>query len=298
MWNHSPTKRARFRRPLFAALAVLFVVAATVVVGTRTVSWAGPFDLPKGTDPIIGDLGGVPVSVPLNYTHLITEYDGDPSVFDPERRKWKPPVRTFASKINSLPLMVHFPDYAPRTPENEVSYYRNQKAVEAPEEWLPIGVRAGERFFIRDEALKSGRIYDRKKIIKGYSGPTNPKFGGPATVAYEKQIDLRHGLVEYLPVGFEANEDANGRNNRLFFFETNGKDVTFIKCHASGHPFEGSFRNVCTHTFTLYPWMKAEVVLRYDARSLSNWQEYEQKVRDLIFSFRVSTEQQAGGLPQ
>ncbi|MBF6992612.1 hypothetical protein [Cupriavidus sp. IK-TO18] len=194
MWSKASTKRKTPGRTLYAVLALLLLVGVTVAVGSRSALWAGPFDLPKGNDPIIGDLGGETVSVPLNYTHLITEYDGDPSVFDPERRKWKPPVRTFTSKINSLPLMVHLPDFAPRTAENESSYFKTP-AIDDPHEWLPVGVTASSQFFISDDALKEGSPFNREKIIESHSGPTNPKFGGPAFVRYDKEDTLRYGLA-------------------------------------------------------------------------------------------------------
>ncbi|MFJ4294391.1 hypothetical protein ACIP1U_32225 [Cupriavidus sp. NPDC089707] len=206
--------------------------------------------------------------MPLNYTHLITEYDGDPSVFDPERRNWKAPTRTFVSKINSLPLMVHLPDFAPRAPENEASYDRAQKSVTEPEEWLSIGVRAGERFFIQDAALNSGRIYDRAKFIESHSGPTNLRFGGPAVVKYERRAELRHGLVEFRPLGFKADEDGNGRNTRLFFNEVDGGDVTFIKCHASGSPIENNHRNICSHSFVLYPAGHTSLAFEHSGKTL------------------------------
>ncbi|QRQ87426.1 hypothetical protein [Cupriavidus oxalaticus] len=287
MWSHSSTKRARFRRPLFAALAVLFVVAATVVVGPRTASWAGPFDLPKGDDPIIGDLGGVPVSVPVNYIHLVTEYDGDPSVFDPERRKWTPPVRTFASKINSLPLMVHLPDFAPRTPENEASYYRTQKSIAAPIEWLPIGISASTSLNLSDEKLESGNLYDQNKKIEGLSKFRNKR--------YDLKAETIYGLTEYRSeeiVHYPSGPAT--KKERLFFFTDSGKDVAFIECNANGEPFEESRRNVCTHRFSLYPAIKAEVSLQYDARTLSQWMEYQRKARELILSFRVQPSKGAG----
>ncbi|MFS8934828.1 hypothetical protein [Cupriavidus taiwanensis] len=271
---------------LFAALAVLFVVTATVVVGSRTASWAGPFDLPKRNDPIIGDLGGVPVSVPLNYTHLLTEYDGDPSVFDPERRKWKPPVRTFTSKINSLPLMVHSPDFAPRTAENEASYYRTQKSINEPIEWLPIGISASMSLNLRGEQLESGNLYDQKKKIEGLSKFRNKR--------YERRSETIYGLTEYrLEEIVHYPSGSAVRKERLFFFSDSGKDVTFIECNANGEPFEESRRNVCTHRFSLYPPIKAEVSLQYDARTLSQWMEYERKVRQLISSFRVQPDKTA-----
>lgn len=280
MWSHSSTKRARFRRPLFAALAVLFVVAATVVVGTRTASWAGPFDLPKGDDPIIGDLGGVPVSVPVNYTHLVTEYDGDPRLFDPERRKWKPPVRTFASKINSLPLMVHLPDFAPRTAENEASYYRAQKSIEGPEEWLPIGVRASSAMYLTNQQLLDGDLFNQKSKIDGLS-----KFRNRL---YERQSETLYGLVEYRSQKLVYYPGGSVmERERLFFFTKDGNNITFIECSANIEPFEESPRNVCTHQFSLYPSLKAEASLQYDARTLSQWMKYEQGVRKLILSFQA-----------
>ncbi len=244
--------------------------------------------LPKGGEPVIGDLGGVSVSVPINYTFLTTEYDGDPNVLAPERSRWIPPVRTYESKINSLAMVVHLPDFLPRTAENEASYYRSRKTFGEPEEWLEIGVSAGGQFFIRDDVLKGGRIYDQKKMVDGFSRPVNPAFKqGPRYVVYLKKIDLRHGLIEYQPIGFPDNSEANPYNYRLFFHEVDGRSVSYIRCSANGSPFEGSARNVCVHKFVLYPVMMAEVSLRYDARSLYRWKGYERKSRALILGFRI-----------
>lgn len=250
--------------------------------------FSSTFSLPKSSEPVIGNLGGAPVSVPINYTFLMTEYDGDPNVFAPERRQWTPPVRTYASRINSLALTVHLPDFAPRTVENEASYYRSRRTFGEPEEWLEIGVSAGKNFLVRDEVLKTGRIYDRERIIEGFAGPVNPIFKEiPRHVSYRRQAELRHGLIEYRPIGFPEDAEANLYNYRLFFHEVDGGDVTFIKCLANGSPFEGSPRNDCTHEFITYPEIRAEVSLSYDARSLHRWMEYESRARRLILDFRV-----------
>ncbi|MHA3017103.1 hypothetical protein E6A55_30860 [Cupriavidus necator H16] len=273
-------KRSVRRCLMYAAPMLLLIAVAMVAINARLAAWAGPFDLPRGRDPIIGDLGGVPVSVPLNYTHLVTEYEGDPSVFDPERRNWKAPVRTFASKINSLPLMVHLPDFAPRTAANEASYYRAQKSMEGPEEWLPIGVSANQSLNVHKEKMVLGNPYDQHVTVKGLARFRNRR--------YDRQPETRYGLAEYrseeivrYPSGPVVSRD------RLFFFTNDGKDVSFIECNANGEPFEESPRNVCIHRFSLYPSMKAEVNLQYDARTLSQWMEYERKARELILGFRV-----------
>ena len=50
------------------------------------------------TGSIIGELGGVPVSIPKPYAHFV-EYENDPHFLKP--RKGEPPKRTYQSKLRS-----------------------------------------------------------------------------------------------------------------------------------------------------------------------------------------------------
>nr|CUV42086.1 conserved exported protein of unknown function [Ralstonia solanacearum] len=60
----------------------------------------------RRTDPAVGHLGGIPVSIPRPYAHFL-EYDGDPGFTEP--RKGPRPERTFESGIRSFGFEVHYP---------------------------------------------------------------------------------------------------------------------------------------------------------------------------------------------
>ncbi len=63
---------------------------------------------------VIGDLGGMPVSIPHHFAHFV-EYEGDPRFLEP--RKGTPPMRGYQSKLRSFGFEVRFPDMMPLTDE-------------------------------------------------------------------------------------------------------------------------------------------------------------------------------------
>jgi hypothetical protein len=84
--------------------------------------------------PTIGDLGGLPVSIPPRIARFV-EYEGDPHFLEP--RHGPRPVRTFESKLRSFGFEVRFPDMAlvhDETPEQKREIHSFNTM------WLSVGV--------------------------------------------------------------------------------------------------------------------------------------------------------------
>ena len=225
--------------------------------------------------PVVGDLGGVPVTIPAAYVRLL-EYDGDPNWFDPERAKWKAPQRTHESKISSFGVLVHYPDMQPLTRANFESY-PNKTIYDY--DWMNIGVSSASSFVPTN--------------LENPYGHWIPGKEPQASYAYEQQEGLVHGLVAYKAIRdlathqvFDDNKAQYSNHVRYLGYES-GKVMTVIECAAGMPPVRGGVMS-CKHRFVLLPGMRAELSLRYPRAFLPHWRTYQERARDLLLSFRVA----------
>lgn len=185
---------------------------------------ADPSGAPYSTSPpasdVVGDLGGVPVSIPRAYARLV-EYEGDPHWL--EKRKGPPPVRTFGSKLTSFGIVAHYPDMKPLSKENYESY---RKTKFRDSEWIHMGVLAGSSLIFRDDPLE--RPYE--SLVPGHEPHVSNTY---------ERLPAIYGLTPYKAVkdlGIdlvldEENRNHSGLNHVLYFYrDDSGKIATFIKC--------------------------------------------------------------------
>lgn len=235
--------------------------------------------------PAIGNLGGVPVSIPPNYLHIMgVEYAGDPHWLEP--RKGERPVRTFDSQFTSIGLTVHLPDMKPHLPENDASYQKRYKSV-GNREWLEVGILAGSGMGVGDKTLE--KPYE-------YLFPNQEKFN---QYRYEKLPELKYGLIEFKAIGINEPYDRTRMykvfddnvydvtNHHLLFYRTDGKITTMIECGAGVAAVPGGIQS-CSQRFLLLPEIKAEASLRYPPELLPQWRELQDGVRRVILNFRAT----------
>lgn len=232
------------------------------------------------TTPVIGDLGGVPVTIPRVFAELV-EYDGDPHFT--ERKGFRPPKRTHASRLSSFGFEVRYPDMA-------------SKAVKTPAErdihttmWLDVGISSGEHY----GAAGDKGLDNMKKYTIDEQRPCSDQC-----FIYVPLPELTYGLTGYTPTGsgvdvakrsvnFGRGTDLRDRNVYIAQ-DAAGHVTTYIVCSNRTHAAAS-----CTQHFNLNPKMKVHVRVRYRKGLLPHWREIQQSVSALFYSFETNLTESA-----
>lgn len=215
---------------------------------------------------VVGDLGGVPVTIPRHYASLV-EYEGDPGWG--HRRSGPAPQRTHQSRLKSFSIDFRYPDMVGlATPELRVE---KRKSTNGNTMWLFFGVSAGSSY-PRDDFLD----------LLENSIDTNYKM-----LRHEKLPEPQYGLTVYAPVGANPNTrvpfDTHHEDEDVFVNHDDVEHVnTYIECSnvlISSAP--------CRHTFSLAPRMKAKVTIAYRRGLLPEWRRLQEQVTRLIEDWAV-----------
>lgn len=219
------------------------------------------------TGPIIGDLGGVPVSIPKPYAHFV-EYDGDPHFM--EKRIGPPPPRTQNSKLASFGFEIRFPDMEPVTEKTKVE--KKATTIQTTT-WMRVGINSHSHYGTAgDESLDNyaARIAETT-----------------AQRRYEPLPKETYGLTGFAPViTDEARKkpagDAYDRNIYIHR-DKNGRVDTYIECSNRTHAAAP-----CEQYFNLRPDMRIQVSVGYRKGLLPQWREIQSSVTQVILGFRVN----------
>lgn len=253
---------------------------ASVLLGCRAetqsrVASALPYSLSPPPQAVVGDLGGVPVAIPREYARLV-EYDGDPHWL--AQRKGPPPVRDNTSKLVSFGILVHLPTMKPLTKDNEEAY---QKRGRRDVEWLNSSISAGSVFYKGEDSFPDPYTSDipGREFYKRFDYESVPDMHGMKAWRATREIALDLVLDD-------LNRRHSMSNHHLYFGYEGEKIIALIKC-GSGLTSAPGGRNLCSHSFVLWPEIKAEVEMQYSVDILSDWRINQQKMRDLMLSFRM-----------
>ena len=228
----------------------------------------------NSNDILIGDLGGMPVNLPSNITHLV-EYNGDPSWG--EKRNNPIPQRTYQSKINSFGFDLRYTDG--RLLENKnlelIQQYEKER-LKPDNPWVSVGVNSGNRYYGQGSINRIGNNTlnsNTKNLLPIY--------------IYSKLSERKYGLEIYAPTGSDPQNGRPWRENRnaedIFIKRDNeGKIITFIKCsNRVNVP-----RPPCTQYFDLEPNIKADVYASYSRWNLEHWEKIQSEIKRNIYQFR------------
>jgi hypothetical protein len=268
--------RSPIKRIVLAALALSVVFA---------LAWLFiPGKLPPGillsdswvfrenqTGPIIGDLGGVPVSIPKTYAHFV-EYDGDPHFL--EKRIGPPPPRTQASKIASFGFEIRFPDMEPITEKTKAE---KKASTIRTTMWMRVGINSHSHYGTGgDEALE--------KYTAAIAEP------GAKRYRYEPLPKETHGLSGFTPVGTDLSRRNLGGGgadmsdeNIYVHRDKNGRVDAYIECSNMTHSAAR-----CEQYFILRPAMRIRVRVNYRKDLLPQWREIQASVTQAVLGFRVN----------
>ncbi len=224
---------------------------------------------------VIGDLGGMPVKISRHVAEYV-EYEGDPGWSGP--RKGPPPVRTYASRIESFGFEVRYPDMATLLTNEMWEDRRRYNIYNTP--WMTAGVLSGTSY--------PGRGFmNRPHVSDG-----NLK-GSQWWNTYEEIRPGRYGLNEYRisstdPRSGKPAKDAPDAKVIYLRRDPAGNVSTRIIC--SNVPHEAA---LCTQRWDLGEYgIQAELRVMYRRALLEHWRDIQQKLTHVIFGFRVEPSHQ------
>lgn len=216
----------------------------------------------------IGDLGGMPVKIP-RYMAEMLEYDGDPGWSSAP--DWRPPVRTFESKMNSFGFYVRFPDGATLDSHDR----REEKRLIPPWEdrWISVGV-ASSKHYPRDGFLD---LYVKSRLLD--------HAGKSVIHRYYRQPENEHGLEVYRltpppegpdPAKTLVSEEFVGR-------DTAGKVISRLHCTIS---FDVN-RSRCAQVWSMETQgLRIKLSANYRRPLLQHWREIQPMVTQIVLGFR------------
>lgn len=270
---------------LFAAWAWLNIKIKNVYPLTN--SWISK---ENQTGPVIGDLGGIPVSIPHEFAHFV-EYEGDPHFMEP--RNGPTPKRTFQSKLRSFGYEVRYPDMKGETKE---TWSEKHQSLPFNTKWISVGIRyfGGEPGIDKvdtSQGLQRGiDFYVKHKWDLPHSA------GDPATtwrekIGYQLAPEPKYGLSVYEIYGYDdAKRDkvgGNGGGDENIYYHVNqqGKVDTSIRCDNQRHDFAQ-----CEHHFYLNQAKYVAIDIRCRIGFLPQWQEIQAAVTQQILGFVVKSQ--------
>ena len=223
-------------------------------------------------EAVIGDLGGQPVRLP-RYVDLV-QYDDSPG-FDLERlRDYRPPKRTFDSKLMSF---GYYYNYETDEPKDDSNFQRYREDESKPaSKWVDVGVSSGRMYLGSDTAWDDNFYMDLR--------------GG--TYLYQPYTQLpkqQYGLDVYAQLGNDPKTNRPWREHedaQDFFVYRDEQGHVHSKIRCSNKTTVPN--PPCDHQFILTDDMKVIVGMLYSRQNLPHWRKIERQVEARLRSFIVN----------
>jgi hypothetical protein len=253
---------------------VWFIVAAELVLSACNEADSNGSSSRTTADGrvVIGNLGGVPVRIPIEFAESV-EYDDDPAILQP--RLMPTPTRTLTSKLRSFGFYARYPDMI--GPASEEA--RKDRAAHLPGNtfWISVGLKAGEDYpgAGATHRLTTATLANPDSFTKA-----------PFQLATEKTCGLETYVLagNDLRSGKPIREDSDARD--VFVSrDAAGQATTFIRC--SNRPLSAA---PCTQHFDLEPQMHALAYISFRRGLLCEWRGIQSAASQLIFSFKAMNE--------
>lgn len=262
----SDPTRQPVRVAVVATIALAVAVVGLVAIGqmTRADAPVPGVDLPSTV--VVGDLGGVPVTMPAAQVSLV-QYEGDPGWGSSSPAVV--PSRNHTSRLVSFGLDVRWPDMTVA----DTPALRDERAHASlrSSTWIGVTILAGPYF---------GASNPLDRLAAAYVAD------GIGIFRFEPLAQHEHGLEVFAVRGVDP---ATGRSLRehahaedLFVHRNDqGRVDAVILC--SHRP--NAEAALCRHHFTLEPAMRARGSLQYRRALLPQWQQIHGAVARLMRSF-------------
>lgn len=234
--------------------------------------------------PVIGDLGGITVSIPQPIPRFV-EYQDDPHFM--EKRKGDTPIRTFQSKLRSFGFEIRYPDMAVL---NENTFEEKRKSTIHNTMWMDVGVSV-EPYYdqfslqgIADGFTK--RIWDSRHTIDEPPEIWKDKHG------YKRLADTLYGLVVYSVYGYDDAKryirpgiDTHDILDANIYYHLDDKDIidSYITCSNVKHDAAP-----CEHQFILPSAKNTLIKVHYRIGFLPQWQKIQYAIEKVILGFSVN----------
>jgi hypothetical protein len=258
----------KYRKTAFAMVLTSLLAAACIhLVGAkRTVD-------PDA--PAFGNLNGITMAIPAKYQFFPVVYEGD-DIWNAEwLEKNRNRVPTTDMKISSFGVLLHMPDYAPRSGENLDSWFHQKNRYGFNQDWILIDIRSNNH-----EAKIGEKDWFRHYIdrTREYHLRTSPG-AWHYEIADENIYGLRHEVLRgatsnvYLSVAQSSDKD----------FYTDTRDWT-TKIECSRMYVSPYVPTECTQTFVM-PALDSFIDIKYNPQHLKDWREMQKKVALIINNF-------------
>ncbi len=226
---------------------------------------------------VIGDLGGMQVKI-SRFVAEYVEYEGDPGWSGP--RKGPPPVRTYASRIESFGFYIRYPDMATLLKREMWDDKKRYNIYNTP--WVKAGVITGpiypgrgfmNRIDLKDSELSSQYWWEDRFKVK------------------EKKFGLtEYRLARKPPPRPGIDSDMPQYGDTVYLYRDKaGNVITRIDC--SDVPHEAA---PCTQRWDMGEYgVSAALRVMYRRGLLEHWREIQQKVTQVVLGFRADPVNQA-----
>lgn len=278
--------RRRIGRWLLGSLLIgLLAIAATVAVWLHKAQRiTSRIESHVASQPYpgfaIGDLGGMPVKMPRYMAELL-EYDGDPG-WAPAP-DWRPPVRTFESKINSFGFYVRYPDGVTLDSWER----REEKRLTPPWEdrWISVGVKSSKHY------PGDGFLQRYEQAL--YRNQTHKS----ALFRYHLQPEKAYGLEVYRLAPPPEGPDPKKAiaDEKFFGRDADGRLVTTIRCTAVR---VAVYQSTCLQDWSMEAHgLKVEMSAQYRRSLLQHWREIQPMITQIVLGFRHDLSQPESAPP-
>jgi hypothetical protein len=268
---------------LFVAGIGLYLYQKSAFVRLVVNSWVFKENKPG---PTIGDLGGIPVSIPRSIARFV-EYEGEPHLYEPRTKPT--PVRTFQSKLRSFGFEVRFPDMALLT---DKTFEDKHKSNIYNTMWLSVGVGVAPY----NNALGLKRRVDAipypsqlHELHESEAAPGLPARTWKEEHGYIRSPTLLYGLVVNEVQGYDEAKRYNipgndmGDYNIYYHFDEQGNVDAYIRCDNIKHGAAP-----CNHDFILPKAINTIINVHYRIGLLPQWRDIQEAVGKTILGFSVS----------
>ncbi len=220
---------------------------------------------------VIGDLGGMPVKI-SRFVAEYVEYEGDPGWSGP--RKGPPPVRTYASRIESFGFELRYPDMATLLTREMWADPKRYNIYNTP--WMTVGVISGKsypgrgfmnRIDLKDSDLRSQYWWEDRFKVK------------------EKKFGLTAYRLTRKPPPFTGTPGEFSIHFKTVYLYRDKAENVITRIDCSDLPHEGA---LCTQKWDMGEYgVAADLRVMYRRGLLEHWREIQQKVTQVVLGFRV-----------
>ncbi|CAB3799658.1 hypothetical protein [Paraburkholderia fynbosensis] len=223
----------------------------------------------------LGNLNGITMAIPAKYRFFPVVYEGDDIWNAQWLEKNRDRIATPAMKISSFGVLLHMPDYAPRSGENLDSWFHEKNRYGFNQDWILIGIRSNNH-----EAKIGEKGWLRHYIHRvKESNSSYPAAAWHYEITDQNIYGLRHEEL----VGSTPNEASFiAQSGHKDLYTDTSEWTTKIECHRMIAP--PYVPTQCTQIFVM-PDLDSFIEMTYNPQHLKDWREMQKQVTSIVKTF-------------